>query len=1468
MQLSLTTNSLLIIIFFILSNSSSIEAQITVDRFMGVNTLREDPVERMKAVGFIREYHNWFLNEGNPTPSGTGFSPSYPDAVYRWNKVYQDLTFTRFGPFYEEIRNVHDIQIAPAFLGNLFQIVDPSRTTYQADNHIVQEQIPVVSGANTLDPAAYKAHAAYLYHYAARYGHNTFNISDFNTLIVPRTHPEETPKTGLGLVEYMESWNEQDKWWWQGSHPNTYFEPEEYATMLSADYDGHGNSLGVGIGIKNADPNMKVVMGGLAEANLSYIRKMVDWAKANRSASFPHGILPFQVLNIHHYIGNNPNFLQSTQGVSPERANLRAFLKTFDTYRDSLNAVFGGNLELWLSEFGYDTYGEGATGNPVVIAPQIGPNDSYEVQGQWITRIYLAALAAEIDRAILFFLRDEQTPYTGLYTSSGLLENAANNYKPKNSWFYTYTMKNVLTDMVFEADVSPCSDTTCVWIYKFKHVNSSNPKKVYAIWNPTSSAKVTHYEFTQDELEDQVLVEMELPSIYGVQFTFSEDYPTIKVTEKPAFIIKDGNYFTPPSSCVASPSVENATCSSISVRLNAPANSGTYQLWYMEGSFSALDFSHRLATLVNENLSAGDSVVTVANLKSEQSYTFFLFPAGVGECDTDKICTVTGVTTDQSCKIPINPAWIFDDYKNTVNPDGLFDNQHDSDPMCDPNASFPNQNDLWGFNYDLSDSMNISVDLQAYYYLDAITLHDEGSRGFLTIQTADSPNGPWTTVTDYLTIDFNVWKTLTNVFPNHDPIRYLRFIAEKSDAAKVGEVFLCGRLSNFAPDIRPGKPVNGTIASVTCQSMVLSWNAPFDPDVQGYKIIRNGGTPLTINIPGDQTFPVNGLVENTLYEFDILTVDMAGQESTDTLKMSATTQGGIDQCKIPLNNSMIFDFFEDLSNAQKLINEQNDYDPICHPSNVPTDFWGPDFSHTGEEQVSFDLQAYYDIDKIIIHDGGGIAGNLKIQKADSPNGPWTTVVDYNTVKFNDWITFEEPGMGLVRYLRFVASPDDNVATGEIFICGTVDNTFNPNIRPGKGKNGAIYDIACDSVGLAWEHPFDKDIKEYLVLGGSTPLTVPYSAMENPSVSVKNLTTATDYIFKIVTKDFADQASDTLYLAATTFADGECDLECAFFCDCALCIRPSWITNLTPTVNYRYQNLFDDPEKVPFCGTPGSSIAGDNFWGDIDFLPTGAPPSIIQIDLPELYQIDLFHYFSGGNNPGNFTAEYLDADDNWQEFINVQTGSYSWQKYDEAPFVTQSLRLSLLDVNARIGEIGICGTPINSCPTNLIINDPVTQTDTFRAGNIIASTPISANLTVGYLAENVITLTPGFESAFSSFIAEITDCPSNGEGVLAFDHFSKTTLTSPLSNITPTLSVYPNPFQYTTTLAFETSEDLEVQLDILNSNGQVMQTLVSQREMPKGQHQVHYQRTEQDGGFYIARLQMGAEVYLRKLILIK
>src|SRR5690606_12979922 len=189
--------------------------------------------------------------------------------------------------------------------------------------------------------------------------------------------------SGLGLVKYVENWNEQDKW---RRGRAGYLSPYEMAAMCSADYDGHEGSMGSGYGAKNADPNIKFVMGGLTILGLEYIKSMKLWSDTYRTSGFPA-----DVLNFHHYSNSSGGQdVAMKDGISPEDDSLKYKLKEIVDYR---NRYLPGK-EIWLSEFGYDTNPNSPQGVKV-----IGQNDEYEVQAQWLIRSYLEMAAAGIDRA-------------------------------------------------------------------------------------------------------------------------------------------------------------------------------------------------------------------------------------------------------------------------------------------------------------------------------------------------------------------------------------------------------------------------------------------------------------------------------------------------------------------------------------------------------------------------------------------------------------------------------------------------------------------------------------------------------------------------------------------------------------------------------------------------------------------------------------------------------------------------------------------------------------------------------------------------------------------------------------------------------------------------------------------------------------------------------------------------------------
>jgi len=79
--------------------------------------------------------------------------------------------------------------------------------------------------------------------------------------------------------------------------------------------------------------------------------------------------------------------------------------------------------------------------------------------------------------------------------------------------------------------------------------------------------------------------------------------------------------------------------------------------------------------------------------------------------------------------------------------------------------------------------------------------------------------------------------------------------------------------------------------------------------------------------------------------------------------------------------------------------------------------------------------------------------------------------------------------------------------------------------------------------------------------------------------------------------------------------------------------------------------------------------------------------------------------------------------------------------------------------------------------------------------------------------------------------------------------------------------YPNPFNPTTTIPYEIAEDAEVKLTVWNMIGQKVATLVDGM-VEAGTHQETWNANSMPSGIYIARFEVGNEVFTRKMTLIK
>ncbi len=473
-----------------------------INEFIGVNAFNNDPIGKLNCAGFIREYHNWEWNEG----MGTSLSNPYIKGNIKW-----DLIFWDFDDFYKNIANQR-LGICPVIQNNVSWL-----TKYNGSLYLTKPLDS--SNLNPINPSSYKNHANFMFQMAARYGANTVDLNKI------QVNQDQIKKTGLNFLKYYENWNEQNKWWKGRSE---FFSPYEYCAMTSTDYDGHENTVYLdnhnNLGIKTADPTAKLVMGGLAEGTLEYIKAMNFWSQHFRNDKKT----PIDVINTHEYFNMNIN--NNLQGVSPEDFKIKEKMVKFVNYRNK----YMPDKEIWLSEFGYNT-----SANTIYSAPEIGNCSREEIQARWLLRSFLELAASGIDKAIMYRLSDEEEDNVigNTYCTSGITSKRSLGYAPKSAWFYIYTLKNNLFKFRFSKEITTANNN--IKIYEFEK-DSSN-EKAYAIWCPTSiNQTINNYTFNlPPDCKYIRKVEFENGSINGLQIDtlIDNNIISLNISEKPILLI-------------------------------------------------------------------------------------------------------------------------------------------------------------------------------------------------------------------------------------------------------------------------------------------------------------------------------------------------------------------------------------------------------------------------------------------------------------------------------------------------------------------------------------------------------------------------------------------------------------------------------------------------------------------------------------------------------------------------------------------------------------------------------------------------------------------------------------------------------------------------------------------------------------------------------------------------------------------
>jgi hypothetical protein len=437
-------------------------------KVIGVNAQPNVPVSLLQPFYRIRQYQAWRYTH---TPQGIATQPS------RTGNINCDTYYQ------EALTNGH--MIHPVVSWKLDWL------TTQSNPEWIHEPMTDLA-SDPVFPFSYGEWSRYWWQITARYGAFPWQDQFLNVNQTPRWNgdPVNEKKTAMKLLSYVEPENETDRWWRPAYAQYT---PVQCAAMMSAAYDGHMGQMGFGTGIRCADPDMKVVLPGLADIDTAYLQGIVDWSAINRCG---HGV-PFNVINVHWYCnaGNNLTNIHvnlTGPGVCPEADNLRLRLQKLATWRDR---VLPG-MEIWLSEFGWDTDAY----SPQRCQPY-GIYSQEKVQAMWITRAYLEGIAAGIDGMYLYEAANEPSNQ-GLFAASGVMSSEGTAFQKKEAYSAIVWLVSHLNGWHYDGDYSGANYRA----YRFK---SDDGQIKYCVWSPTAD---------------------------GSSLTLQTQSGTVTVTEDPIFI--------------------------------------------------------------------------------------------------------------------------------------------------------------------------------------------------------------------------------------------------------------------------------------------------------------------------------------------------------------------------------------------------------------------------------------------------------------------------------------------------------------------------------------------------------------------------------------------------------------------------------------------------------------------------------------------------------------------------------------------------------------------------------------------------------------------------------------------------------------------------------------------------------------------------------------------------------------------
>ncbi|MFB9865135.1 hypothetical protein [Rufibacter immobilis] len=469
-------------------------------RMLGINAYPynlqdKDPAVLQKKIAalhpyfLVRDYLDWQLvetQEGKFTFNPTHHGSWKLDEIYARHKAngkeilvcFKDIPVWMQETYPKAIRSHEN---APMPYKPEYTTVENGETNYFNERY----------NADKGKPETYSQVAKAAFQFAARYGKN----KKLNPKLVQvytgtrwTADPANEKKIGLGLVDKIEANNEPDRYW-KGRQANQ--SPDEYAAYLSAFYDGHKGTLGPGVGVKQADPDMLVVCGGIASSRPGFYQGLVDWCKKNRGY-LPNGQvnLCFDEVNYHAYNNNfaGEQYAKGERvGVAPELSKAPKGLLDFHR----INQELMGGKPIIITETGYDwnSLTQGTR--------EINGKDKFTVQADWILRSSLEYAMAGLSGLYFYQLYDDgsgSSTNTRQYMTSGHVER--NTYELRPAAQFLQQVRERFGEYV---PVERLSEDPRVDQYR-----SPKGQIMYACWIPDETGRTGQYALSLAAPEAQI----------------------------------------------------------------------------------------------------------------------------------------------------------------------------------------------------------------------------------------------------------------------------------------------------------------------------------------------------------------------------------------------------------------------------------------------------------------------------------------------------------------------------------------------------------------------------------------------------------------------------------------------------------------------------------------------------------------------------------------------------------------------------------------------------------------------------------------------------------------------------------------------------------------------------------------------------------------------------------------------------